>query len=786
MEPLSSKTPNQDGQEINIEEQLFKILRNWKWILLSMALALLVAYLYIRYTVPQYGMSTTILIKDEKKGASALDAFNDLGLVTSSKGVNENEVAILQSRTLSENVVRQLEFNITYFVEGIIISPEAYQNSPVKILFTEKNESFYKKDTTMVIQPQSDKKFLITNSLKKNPKEYSFGQKITTGLGTFVIINNSGKNIAENDITIKFNSVSRVAASYNRRVGVETVGKKSSILKLSLTDPIQKKGIDYLDALVQQFNDDAAEDRNLISRGTSKFIESRLAIITRELDSVEKGVEVFKKDNRLTDLSSDASLSLSSSASYEKSVVDNETSMKILDYMLEVVNKGSDTEPLPSNVIPSGASAGLITEYNKLILDRTRVLKTASASNPYIINLDSQLRGLRSNLMESLINEKNSMRITQKDLKRQENIFGGKVLKVPTNERAFNAIDRQQKIKESLYLYLLQKREETAISLAVTSPKAKTIDAAYSNGLVSPNTRMIFTVALFIGLVLPIGFIVLIGLLDNKIHSRQDVVKQTDIPYLGDIPLSEDEKLGISDSRSSTAESFRIILTNLEFMLSQTENNKAKSIFITSTLPKEGKTFVSINLSKTLAQYGRKVLLVGMDLRHPKFSDYLDVNSGIGVSNYLSSDKLSIADITFKQEGFKDFWVMPSGAIPPNPAELLNSSKVKELFDTIKNEYDYIVVDTAPVSLVTDTLLLNKFADVFVYVVRANYLKKNSLGLPESLHQEGKLPNMSILLNGISQNRGYGYGHGYGYGYGYGYGQEMKQKNWFEKMFKKN
>src|SRR5690606_38813175 len=397
-------------------------------------------------------------------------------------------------------------------------------------------------------------------------------------------------------------------------------------------------------------------------------------------------------------------------------------------YMEDVVKKAGNDDLIPNNVLNVGGSSGagsLISEYNKLVLERKRILKTATPNNPSIVNKNEQLEGLRTNILESLGNMMSSFKINKRDLERQEAIYSGEVGQVPTNERKFKVIARQQQIKESLYLYLLQKREENAISLAVTSPKAKVIDAAYPAGMVSPNTKMIFMMALLIGLLLPIGIIFLIDLLDNKIHSRQDVEKLTTIPYLGDIPLSDETKE--NNSRSATAEAFRIILANLEFMLSRANVGTAKTIFITSTMPKEGKTFVSVNLAKILALYGKKVILIGMDLRHPKFGDYLDTKSSKGVSNYLSSDKYSLDDIIFKQEGFENFYVMPSGAIPPNPAELLNSAKVEKIFDGLKKEYDYIIVDTAPVSLVTDTLLLKDFADVFVYAVRANYLSKNAL-----------------------------------------------------------
>ena len=787
MKPLSN-LPQQSEPTLNLEEQLFKYLKHWKWIVLSVIIALVGAYFIIRYSVPRYGVSATILIKDDRKGGSELDVFSDLGIITGGKNTIDNEIAILSSRTLSQNVVRDLEFNVSYFVEGRIISPEAYKNSPIKVLFTDKKEAFYHKDATFIVTPISEKEFELSGTLKDNRRKYSFGQKIDTAFGTFIIVNNFSKTISGNPITVQITSVARKAASYNARLLAETTGKKTSIIKLSITDPIPEKGIDFLNGLVGQYNKDAAEDKNEIAQNTSEFIHKRLGIISKELDSVERDAESFKKANRLTDLSSNASLSLSSSAEYDRQVAENETELKVTGYMLDLVKKITNDDLIPANVLSetgNSSASGLISEYNKLILERKRILTTATESNPMVKSMTAQIEGLRESIKESLNNTQTSLKITQRDLMRQEAIFSGQVGQVPTNERKFKIIARQQQIKESLYLYLLQKREETAISLAVTSPKAKVIDAAYPTGMVSPNAQLIYLLALLIGLLLPVGIIFLLDLLDNKIHSRHDIEKSTSIPYLGDIPLSDYTDGGEYDSRSPTAESFRIILTNLEFMLAQTKPGVAKTIFITSTMPKEGKTFISVNVAKTLALYGKKVLLIGMDLRHPKFAEYLDIKSNVGVSNYLSSDKYALKDIVFKHENFDDLWVMPSGAIPPNPAELLNSGKVAEIFEQFKSEFDYIIVDTAPVSLVTDTLLLKQYADVFVYAVRANYLKKAALAVPESLHRDNKLPNMSILLNGLDYNKSYGYGYGYGYVYGYGYGKPEEKTPWYKKFLKK-
>lgn len=784
MEPLSN-TPNPaSDQGIQLEEQVLKYLKHWKWILFSVALALVAANVYVRYLIPQFGMSTTILIKDDKKDGSTLDAFSDLGILTSGKSNIENEIAIFQSRRLAENVVRELELNVSYIVEGRIISSESYTTAPLKVLFIKKAPSFYEKDTAFVIKPLSAKIFEVSDRLKEGKKRYSFGQMVKSSVGTFMVLKNAAVD-DDFELVVTISSLKNKAASYSARLNVEPIGKRSTLLKLSMSDVITERGVDYLNAVVEQYNIDAANDKNLIAENTYAFIETRLGIITKELDSVEKGAESFKKRNKLTDLTTNAQMSLAGSTDYEKSVVQNETDLKVLEYMIDVAGKATSSDMIPGNVLSSGGSAGLIGQYNQLVLERARILKSATPSNPAVQKMDAQLEGIRANILESLQNEVNSLKIRQRDIVTQENIFEGKVGQVPTHERKYRIIERQQQIKESLYLYLLQKREETAISLAVTSPKAKVIDSAYPTGLVYPNKKTMMLMALLIGLLIPIGIIFLIDLLDNRIHSRQDIEKLTTIPYLGDIPLSDESKDRPFDPRSATAESFRIILTNLEFMLANVASGKAKTIFITSTMPREGKTFISINLAKTLALYGKKVVLIGMDLRHPKFSDYLDVNCNIGVSNFLSSDKYKLEDVMFRQKDFDNLWIMPSGAIPPNPAELLNSAKVAEIFDQLTAEFDYIVVDTAPVSLVTDTLLLKEYADVFVYAVRANYLRKNSLAIPQSLQNDKKLPNMAILLNGLNPKKAYGYGYGYGYGnYGYGAG-DPEETPWFKKIFKK-
>ena len=570
--------------------------------------------------------------------------------------------------------------------------------------------------------------------------------------------------------------VSQLAESFKNRVTVAALSKNTSVIELSIVDPVPGKAEDFLNTVIANYNKDAIQDKKYISENTSKFIEQRLSIISEELQDVEKDKEVFKKNNGITDVVSEAGLYLENASDFERMQVENATQLRVVETMMNYVNSSDTNELIPVNIIGQDQGASqLISEYNELVLQKNRLLKTAGSKNTLVQNLDAKINALKGSVSSSLNQLKSSLQIKRNDLNRQNAIISGKISQIPTQERNSRDIDRKQNIKESLYLYLLQKREETAISLAVTAPNAKVIDAAKaSKSPVSPNRRMIYLAALLLGGLIPFGILYLIDLFDTKIKSRYDLEKNTTIPFLGEIPKLESGQLIIdSTSRTSTAEAIRIIRTNLEFLLTNVNEDEAKVVFLTSTYPKEGKTFISVNLASTIALSEKKVLLVGLDIRNPKLDEYLKLESR-GVTNYLSSkDEKPIQNYITSVEGFKNLNVLPAGIIPPNPAELLMSKKIGDLFATLKKEYDYIIVDTAPVSLVTDTLLIAKYADAFIYVTRANFLDKRMLELPERLYNEKKLPNMSILINDTEINTGYGYG------YGYGYGQTEEKKPWY-------
>ena len=788
----------QEEDDIQLRAILEKYLMHWKWFVLAVILCLVTAKVYLRYTTPFFQASTTILVKDDKKGGmlSELSVFSDMGLGGGMKSNLDNEVEILKSRTLVESTVKKLELNISIFEKGRVNSLEVYDKSQIQVHFANIKPSFYtdavkwefvkKSPNTfeLISEIEEDSPFLLTRK-----KEFRYGEVISTRNGDLIITKTFGipdtKNLEDKSIFIVVSPLENVVASFQGRLEVTPISKTSSVVSVSLKDPVVEKAENFLDTLIQIYNDDAAADKNFISENTSKFISSRLVLITQELDGVEQDVERFKQSNSLTDIESEAKLFIEGSSEYNKKSVENEIQMNVISSMLDFLKKSTTADLLPTNLISAeGESSELIGSYNQLVLERNRILKSATVANPSVVKLDQQILSLKSNVAESLSRMQSSLTIQKRNLKSQEGLLDSKIGKIPVQERQFRVIARQQKVKEELYLYLLQKREETAISLAATEPNARVIDVAKASNIpVSPKKNIIYLAALLLGLLIPFGILYIKDLLDTKVKSRFDITDKFNIPFLGDVPKSMSPTEMISTtSRTSSAEALRIVRTNLDFMLNQVPDGSAKSIFMTSTIPGEGKTFISINLAAIFALSGKKVLLVGMDIRSPKLNEYIGLPSSKGLTDYLSTKGAVIGDYINTLKGFEAFDVLLGGSIPPNPTEMLMSKKLDELFVQLKSDYDFILVDTAPVSLVSDTLIVAKYADTFVYVVRANHLDKRMLNIPDSMHGEKKLPNMAFLLNDTDVTKGYGYGYGYG---NYGYGNAVVEKPWYKKVFKK-
>jgi tyrosine-protein kinase Etk/Wzc len=651
------------------------------------------------------------------------------------------------------------------------------------IRFLSGDTTVYDLEAEYSVSITSERGFALSTVKGTKIGDFLFGQEIEREYGKIIILATGDlkkDDLVGKNIRIAVTPLRNVVDNYSEAIKIEPVNKTSNVILISLRDAVKEKAAAIVNNLIKQHNADAIADKNLVSKNTAEFINDRIKYITAELSAVEGDAEEFKTRHGLVDVESEAKLFLQTGTSSEQGILEANTQKALSDYMYDyIVQHNAAGDLIPSNLGLNDVSvANMITEYNKLVLDRNRILKNSSDKNPVVENLDAQLAGIRKSIKESLFNYQAALEIKIKELNRQETGINSKIATVPKYEREYRIIQRQQQIKETLYLYLLQKREETNIALAVTVANTKVIDKAYSNGEpVAPKRKVIYFTALLLGLIIPIIAFYIIDVLDNKVHGKHDV-DRTGVPFLGDIPVSDSKtKMVVSrGGNSSIAEAFRLLRTNVDFMLGKTKS-KGRTIFLTSTLGKEGKSFIALNLAASIAISGKKVLLIGMDVRAPKILEYLEMDAKEGLTNYVSDPSVQLEHIILKARTVENLDILPSGSIPPNPAELLMSPRIKTMFETVADLYEYIIVDTAPIGMVTDTLLVSSYADAFVYVVRAYFLDKRLLSVPGDLFKDKRLPNMAILINGTDKEKGYGYGYGYGYG-GYGYGLEKQRPIW--------
>jgi len=785
---------NEQNDSLDIREEIGKYLRHWKLFLLSAIFFLVAAYFKLRYSTPLYSVSSSILIKDNKNAgiSTELAAFEDLGIVGGTSANNpDNEIEILKSRNILGKVIDSLQLNVSYFSEGRVSTSEMYkENSPI---FFVKTGVFNKSNSNSFIVKIVDSinyEFVgIDGDLISS---HAFGESVTIDNETFIVESNKNKKPKEEEIVIvKISSKNSLINQLKSSIKITPLNENSSILLLNLNGSVIEKAEDILNELVKQYNTDAISDKNLISQNTKDFIDDRLRKIKSDLFLIDDKVKEFKDSKNITGLSEEFSLTLGTLKETNERISLVRTQISLVNWIKDLlVEKSTTDQILPTSLgfDYNGLTDG-ISKYNELILLRDKASLNAGPKNPILMQLESQIESVRSNLLSSLSPILKSLDIQLKDLNNEANIVLSRVKSIPATERGFIDIAREQEIIASLYQYLLKKKEETEISLAVTVPKAKIIDVAY--GYKSPigsNRQQTYLGAFFIGMLLPFGFVFLRNLLDNKIYSKKDISNTIPVPFLGSIPTSDEIKTLIvtSGERTPTSEAFRLIRANLNFIIPNI-NKLGKTIFVTSTTSGEGKSFVSINTAAALALSGNKVLLMGMDFRAPKINEYLNLPDKKGITNYISDSKLIFDELKFKIPNIDSLDIISSGVIPPNPSELVTKDRVEALFLEVKQKYDFIVVDTAPVNLVSDTLLIAKYADMFMYIVRANYSDKRSLVVPQELYKENKLPNVAIILNDIDSRRdGYGYeGYSYGgYGYGgYGYGATEVKKPWYRRIF---
>lgn len=799
-----------EDEKIDIQQLLFKYIIHWPWFVAAVLVCLIGAWIYLRMATPVYNISATVLIKDDKKGGNTgsmvgLEELGLSGLISSSQNI-DNELEVLRSKTLVKEVINLLNLYVSYTDEDGFPSKNMYKTSPVLVSLTPQEAE--KLTDPMVVEMALYGEGGLEVNVTVGDKEY---QKLFEKLpavfpmdeGTLAFFQSPDSLSLKKDtmeassnirhITAKIKSPMKVARAYCENLKIEPTSKTTSVAVISLKNSSLQRGQDFINQLLEMYNRNTNNDKNEIAQKTAEFIDERINIISKELGSTEANLENFKRNAGITDLTSEAQIALTGNAEYEKKRVENRTQISLIEDLRKYI-RGNEYEVLPGNIgLQDPGLVATIERYNEMLVERKRLLRTSTENNPTIINLDTSIRAMKSNVQATLDGSLKGLLITKADLEREASRFSRRISDAPGQERQFVSIARQQEIKAGLYLMLLQKREENAIALAATANNAKIIDEAIADDIpVSPKRRMIYLIALVLGIGIPVGIIYLIGLTKFKLEGRADVEKLTTIPIVGDIPLTDEknEKDGsiavFENQNNLMSETFRNIRTNLQFML----QNDKKVILVTSTVSGEGKSFISANLAISLSLLGKKVVIVGLDIRKPGLNKVFRLSTKEkGITLYLANPETDLMSLVQPSDINQNLYILPGGTVPPNPTELLARDGLDKAIEILKKSFDYVVLDTAPVGMVTDTLLIGRVADLSVYVCRADYTHKVEYTLINELAEEKKLPNLCTVINGVDlKRRKYGYYYGYGkygkyygygkrYGYGYGYGQEKGAKS---------
>ncbi|MBQ52045.1 MAG: tyrosine protein kinase [Leeuwenhoekiella sp.] len=792
---------NLEEQEINLREELDKYLRYWPWFILGVLASIILAFVYLKLTVPVYNTVASVIIKDDEGSAggigSELAAFEDLGLLGGmSTSSIENEIGLFKSRRMMVNTVSALKLNISYFDTEGLKADELYLNTPfsVEVISLDKRgllEAQENEENEFFIKPDSGKNLSVEIAATGEKRSTVPGQLLSLPWGSFIIKDNRAAladlEEVKTNVLVRVATIEDVADYFKKEVKVELTDDNATLLQFGLESTVPQKARDILDQLIFEYNKEAIQDKNEVALSTARFIDERLAIINEELDTVEVGIEEFKEDNSLTDIEAEGKLILENASDYRQKEQELTTQRAIAQSLLNyLIDDDFGDQPLPANVGLEGESVNAqIGRYNDLILERNRIRAGATELNPIVSRLNAQIEQLKETILTGMRRQVANLNIAISDLNQQNRLIGDEIAAVPAKERKFRDISRQQNIKEALYIFLLQRREENSLSLAATAPKAKIVDSAYtSKEAVFPNPKIILAAALLLGLGIPFVIIYIRRLLNNKIERREDVEKITKtIPIVGELPriAKGDSDLIEENDRSVLAESFRIMTTNLQYLLVNAKNEgKGYCIYTTSTVKGEGKTFTSINLAMTLANTGKKVILIGADLRNPQLQRYdTESKSAIGVSDYLVNEDHRLESLIHDSKFHPNLKLFLSGSIPPNPSELLRQSKFGRMIHELREQYDYVIVDTAPSMLVADTFLISKYADLILYVTRAGYTEKKLLNFAVDVQNDGKLHDISFVINDV-KTANFGYGNKYGYAYG-----QSKPSLWerFKKSF---
>lgn len=776
--------------EFNLRELIKPYIKKWYWFFISVIFTLALAILYIKYTTPIYQAQSSVLIKDAKKMSNASGDFGVLSGLGGFAGMGtnsiENELEIFKSKKIVEDATRNLKLQVSIFSREKYYDVELYKDTnPFNILVVNEKEDEALPKKPVSIKIKGDKITLSSDELKSNIVT-TYNKTVSLPYANFIITKNLDyrpkkvKNLELNDIYFTYSDFVGTVDAYQQSVNVRLVDKDATVIGLSLAHPNKDKSKDILNGLVDIYNEYAISDKNTESKKTKDFIDERIVLISKELGEVETDKEQFKLDNDILDIPSEARMNMQIYNETRRKGIELETQLEVSKMLLSYIdNQTSTFQILPTNIgLDNPSATSNITAYNKLVMDRNRLLENATPDNPLVKEVSKDLAGLRTAMRESLQQYMTNINATRSQAQRENISSNIEIQKVPKQEKLFRNIERQQQIKENLYLLLLQKREEAAISMAMSDNKARVVDHAYiMKNQVAPKKMMSLLGAFVIGLLVPFLYIYIKELLNDKLISKHDLEKLTATPILAEIPrlYKKDGEVIRNNDVSPLAESFRILVTNLNFMLPK--DRIAKTVFVTSTIKGEGKTFVSVNLALALASPTKKVLVIGSDIRNPQLQRYNPSMKNVkGLSEYLYEDVEEVKDIIHPSGYHPNCDFIYSGVIPPNPTDLLQNGRYSQLLDAVKNDYNFIILDTAPLMLVTDSFLIADTADATVYVTRSEVTQKDFVNFANKNIDSGKIKNVGFVLNDVHKNN-FGYGNKYGYGY------QAEEKKWWQKIF---
>lgn len=785
--------------EVNILDQIFRYLRYWYWFLISMLVCFFVVKNYLDHTIAIYESKANLRIIDDSKNTIALPG-SGLTYMSRSKVNLDNQIEVIKSERLLEQVVKNLSLNTQYYRIGYLNNVEIWKNRPFSIEWINNGLAMDTKSFAMEIEIVKNGFKLVAFNGKDINKVFPFNSiqfiegipfKLNLQIGTNL------HSLIENKYLIRHSSLQSAIVGVSRNISIANKNENSDILTISIVGSNKDRSETILNEVIKQFDIDGLTDRRLVYERTIEFVNNRFKSLERELDSIETDKANYKSNNELTFIESNAGSASSGKISATNDVFGTETQIALSKILEQTVKSDKKFNLLPTNIgVSSGNVNSLLSDFNQVVLERDRILISAGENNPKVTYFNNKLQEYQRNILESI-------KIYQRELEvllSQNNItkrtLTDKFRAIPTNEKILNSIERQRNLKESLYILLLQKREEAAVNLAITASSIKVIDYALTDASpISPKKGSFYIGALLIGLLVPFFILYISFLLDDKLHTKDDILKLTrNKVILSEVPhIESDDRITSSNDRSVLGESFRILRTNLTYIFPLQQEKLAQTIMVTSTIKGEGKTFTALNLSISFSIMNKKVLLIGADMRNPQLHNYLTVKKNeLGLQDYLHNVAVDWHSVV-KQNQLGSLDIILSGIIPPNPAELLSNGRLEKLIAEAKKEYDYIIIDTAPTLLVTDTLIISQLVDTTLYVVRADYTPKKILEFSVNLSEKGKLRNMAYVINNVGSNyKGYGYSYGYNYkynyAYGYGYGYDdasNSKKSFIKRLFGK-